>query len=121
MIQKMKSTDADIVFGSRYIEGGGIYGWNLFRKLTSRVGNLITYLSTGVYLSDFTNSFRVYKREVIQKCIQTVKTMGYSFQMEIIIRALKYGYKVQECPVYFVDRIYGASKLGELFLCYLIL
>ena len=113
MIKQMQETDADIVFGSRYIPGGGIYGWNLFRKLTSRVGNLITYLSTGLYLSDFTNSFRVYKRKVIQHCIQTVQGMGYSFQMEILIRAMKYGYKARECPVYFVDRIYGASKLGR--------
>jgi dolichol-phosphate mannosyltransferase len=113
MINKMEKTKADIVFGSRYIPGGGIYGWNLYRKITSRVGNLLSYLSTGVILSDFTNSFRVYKTNVFRDCIQTIKSMGFAFQMEMIIRAKKYGYKIEECPVYFVDRIYGASKLGD--------
>jgi dolichol-phosphate mannosyltransferase len=113
MIKKMGETKADIVFGSRYIQGGGIFGWNLYRKITSRVGNLLSYLSTGVTLSDFTNSFRVYKTDVFRDCIQTIKSMGFAFQMEMVIRAKKYGYKIEECPVYFVDRIYGASKLGN--------
>lgn len=111
----MQATKADIVFGSRYISGGGIFGWNLYRKITSRVGNLLSYLSTGIVLSDFTNSFRIYKTEVFRDCIETIKSMGFAFQMEMVIRAKKYGYKVQECPVYFVDRIYGASKLGICF------
>ena len=109
----METRNCDIVFGSRYIKTGGIFGWNLYRKITSRVGNLLSYLSTGLQVSDFTNSFRIYKRTVFEDCIQTVKSMGFSFQMEMIIRAMKYGYRAEECPVYFVDRIYGASKLGK--------
>jgi dolichol-phosphate mannosyltransferase len=115
MINRMKESEADIVFGSRYIDKGGIFGWNLYRKITSRVGNLLSYLSTGIMLSDFTNSFRVYRTSVFKECIQTIKSMGFAFQMEMVIRAKKYGYKIEECPVYFVDRIYGASKLGDLF------
>ena len=113
MINKMSESRADIVFGSRYISEGGIYGWNVFRKITSRVGTLLSYLSTGVMVSDFTNSFRIYKTDVFRDCLQTIKSMGFAFQMEMIIRAMKYGYKVVECPVYFVDRIFGASKLGN--------
>ena len=112
MINKMESSGSDIVFGSRYIPGGGIFGWNLYRKITSRVGNLLSYLSTGVVRSDFTNSFRIYKTSVFKDCIQTIKSMGFAFQMEMLIRAEKYGCKIVDCPVYFVDRIYGASKLG---------
>ena len=64
MIAKQKERDYDVVTGSRYISGGGVYGWNLQRKLTSRVANFIADTLLNPCVSDLTGSFRLFKREV---------------------------------------------------------
>ena len=63
-------------------------------------------------VSDLTGSFRLYKKSVLEKVINSTQSKGYSFQMEMMVRAKAMGYKVAECPITFVDRLYGESKLG---------
>jgi dolichol-phosphate mannosyltransferase len=85
----------------------------LKRKLVSRGANLLadTVLRPGV--SDLTGSYRLYKKEVLAKVIASTTSKGYTFQMEMMVRAKAMGFKVAECPIEFVDRVYGESKLGE--------
>ena len=66
-IDKMRLTGCDIVTGTRYKNGGGVDGWNLYRKVTSRTANLIARTLLGSSCSDLTGSFRLYKRHVIEK------------------------------------------------------
>ncbi|KAI7098649.1 Dolichol-phosphate mannosyltransferase subunit, partial [Hortaea werneckii] len=112
MIAKQKEADYDIVTGTRYAPGGGVYGWDLKRKLVSRGANLIadTVLRPGV--TDLTGSFRLYKKEILSKVITSTESKGYSFQMEMMVRAKGMGCSVAEVPITFVDRLYGESKLG---------
>lgn len=113
MVEIQKSTGADIVTGTRYAgDDAGVYGWDLKRKLISRGANLFadTVLQPGV--SDLTGSFRLYRRDVLRKVMESTESKGYSFQMEMMVRAKAMGFKVRECPISFVDRIYGESKLG---------
>ena len=112
MISLQSAHNADIVTGTRYRGDGGVYGWDLKRKFVSRGANLFadTVLRPGV--SDLTGSFRLYRREVLEKVIRCTESKGYSFQMELIVRAKGMGYKVSECPIEFVDRVFGESKLG---------
>jgi len=112
MIEKMRENNLDIVYGSRYDENGGICGWSFFRKLTSRVANFITVQSFNQSVSDFTNSFRIYKRDLFQKLIPEVQNKGFAFQMEIMVRAGWRQAKIDSVSIVFVDRIYGKSKLG---------
>jgi dolichol-phosphate mannosyltransferase len=112
----------DIVTGTRYsshskpsLEGtapGGVYGWDLKRKLVSRGANFLadTVLSPGV--SDLTGSFRLYRLPVLRHIITVTQSKGYVFQMEMMVRARALGYTVGEVPITFVDRIFGESKLG---------
>eukprot|EP00736_Rhodelphis_marinus_P013910 Rmarinus@m.2797 len=111
-IEKQKQGDYDVVSGTRYVTGGGVHGWDLRRKLTSRVANYLaaTMLQPGV--SDLTGSFRLYKKAVLDSVIKHVRSKGYTFQMEIVVRAKELGYTVGEVPITFVDRVYGESKLG---------
>ena len=111
-VRKMQETNADIVTGTRYMSGGGVYGWDLRRQLTSRVANFIASTLLNPASSDLTGSFRLYKKHVLEEIIPKVKARGYVFQMEIIVRAQYEGYKIEEVPITFVDRIYGESKLG---------
>lgn len=101
-IRAQRQHDADVVTGSRYIDGGGVYGWSLFRKLTSRVANYLgAWSSCGCHplthtvfgaaqvlldpvVSDLTGSYRLYKREACQKLMNSVQSKGFTFQMEIM-------------------------------------
>jgi len=119
MILKMNSKDYDIVSGTRYRKGGGVAGWDLKRKITSKGANfLATFLLDTGNASDLTGSFRLYKKEALDKILPQVQSKGYSFQMEILILAKKARMTLGEVPITFVDRIYGESKLGanEIFL-----
>jgi dolichol-phosphate mannosyltransferase len=113
MIRVQKTKSYDIVTGTRYAgDGSGVSGWDLKRKLVSRGANLFadTLLRPGV--SDLTGSFRLYKKEVLQKVIKSTESKGYAFQMEMMVRAKAMGFTVAEVPISFVDRLYGESKLG---------
>ncbi len=111
-IKKQRETGADIVTGTRYAQNGGVYGWDLNRKLTSRVANFLAATLLAPKASDLTGSFRLYKKDVLERCLKSVKSRGYVFQMEIIFRAQYFGYQIEEVPITFVDRIFGESKLG---------
>ncbi|KAL7644175.1 UNVERIFIED_CONTAM: hypothetical protein RMT77_005001 [Armadillidium vulgare] len=111
-IKKQEEKDYDIVSGTRYINGGGVYGWDFKRKLISRTANYITQVLLRPGASDLTGSFRLYKKEVLNKLMEHCITKGYVFQMEMIIRARQLGYSIGEVPISFVDRVYGESKLG---------
>ncbi|KAI5478126.1 glycosyltransferase family 2 protein [Pseudohyphozyma bogoriensis] len=111
-IAKQKAQNLDIVTGTRYIPGGGVYGWDLKRKVISRGANLLAKLVLWPGVSDVTGSFRLYKKPVLESLIASTQSRGYVFQMEIIVRAKAAGYTVGEVPITFVDRVYGESKLG---------
>ena len=86
MIEKQKTGDYDIVTGTRYSGDGGVYGWDLKRKMVSRGANLFadTVLRPGV--SDLTGSFRLYKRAVLESAIAQTESKGYTFQMVRILQ-----------------------------------
>ena len=113
-IQLQKKSNCDIVLSTRYAQGGGVAGWDLKRVLMSRGANLLANLLLNTGISDLTGSFRLYKREVFDDLIRSIKGKTYVFQMEIILRATVKGYVIKESPIMFVDRIYGASKLGAM-------
>lgn len=113
MILKMNAHDYDIVSGTRYRKGGGVAGWDLRRKITSKGANFLAqFLLNPGNASDLTGSFRLYKREALEKILPQVKSKGYAFQMEILILARKANMTLGEVPITFVDRLYGESKLG---------
>ncbi|NXW26499.1 DPM1 mannosyltransferase, partial [Phaetusa simplex] len=109
---KQKEGNFDIVSGTRYKGNGGVYGWDLKRKLISRGANFITQVLLRPGASDLTGSFRLYRKEVLQKLMEKCVSKGYVFQMEMIVRARQLGYTIGEVPISFVDRVYGESKLG---------
>lgn len=108
----MEETGCDLVSGTRYLPGGGVYGWDLNRKMTSRVANFLAATMLNPSASDLTGSFRLYKKDVLEKIMPLVKSRGYVFQMEIITRAQYMGNTIEEVPITFPDRIFGESKLG---------
>ncbi|KAI2649788.1 Dolichol-phosphate mannosyltransferase subunit 1 [Labeo rohita] len=86
-IEKQKEGGYDMVSGTRYRGDGGVYGWDLRRKL-------------------------IRCKEVLEKLVEQCVSKGYVFQMEMIVRARQLGFTIGEVPISFVDRVYGESKLG---------
>lgn len=111
-IAKQKQGNYDIVTGTRYRGNGGVYGWDLKRKLVSRGANFLASTLLRPRVSDLTGSYRLYKKEALQRIVDETKSKGYVFQMEMIVRARALGLSIAEVPISFVDRVYGESKLG---------
>ncbi|XP_050719383.1 dolichol-phosphate mannosyltransferase subunit 1-like [Eriocheir sinensis] len=111
-IKKQKEGNYDVVSGTRYQGSGGVYGWDLKRKVISRGANYVTQILLRPGASDLTGSFRLYRKDVLQKLVKACVSKGYVFQMEMIIRARQFHYTIGEVPISFVDRVYGESKLG---------
>jgi len=112
MIDLMDKRKVEIITGTRYVRGGGVYGWDMKRKLTSKGANFLADFLLNPGVSDLTGSFRLYERKVLEQILPQIQCKGYAFQMEIIVRSKKVGFQVNELPITFVDRIYGESKLG---------
>ncbi|CAN3374390.1 hypothetical protein DIURU_000730 [Diutina rugosa] len=111
-IAKQKEGNYDIVTGTRYAGDGGVYGWDFKRKLVSNGANFLASTVLRPHVSDLTGSYRLYKKEVLQKIIAATVSKGYVFQMEMMVRARSMGFTIGEVPIAFVDRLYGESKLG---------
>jgi dolichol-phosphate mannosyltransferase len=111
-IRKQQTEQCDIVTGTRYAGDGGVFGWDLKRKIISRGANYIAQILLRPGASDLTGSFRLYRKDVLEKLVQSCVSKGYVFQMEMIVRARQFGFSIAEVPISFVDRLYGESKLG---------
>jgi dolichol-phosphate mannosyltransferase len=105
--------DADVVLGSRYVEGGGIEDWGLLRRLISHGGCVYARAILGVQVHDLTGGFKCIRREVLETIgLETVRAEGYVFQVEVTYRALLAGFRVAEVPIVFRDRSVGTSKMS---------
>lgn len=112
-----KIREYDLVLGSRYMKGGETEGWPLRRKFLSKGGNLYARTILGLPYSDLTGGFKCFRAEVLRAIgLDSVDAKGYGFQMEMTYRAHKLGFRIQEIPIVFPDRLRGESKLsGDIF------
>jgi dolichol-phosphate mannosyltransferase len=105
---------ADLVVGSRNVPGGGVKGWGLGRQVLSKGGSLYARTILGIGVRDVTTGYKAFRREVIERIeLGSVRSSGYSFQIEMTYRALRLGFKVVEVPIVFVDREVGRSKMDR--------
>jgi dolichol-phosphate mannosyltransferase len=105
--------DADLVLGSRYVDGGGIEDWGLVRRLISHGGCVYARAILGVKIHDLTGGFKCIRREVLEAIqLESVRADGYVFQIEVTYRALLAGFRVREVPIVFRDRTVGTSKMS---------
>jgi dolichol-phosphate mannosyltransferase len=105
--------DADLVLGSRYVDGGGVEDWGLVRRLISRGGGLYARIILGVPIHDLTGGFKCIHRRVLEAIeLETVRAEGYVFQIEVTYRAMLAGFQVTEVPIVFRDRSVGTSKMS---------
>ncbi|MCO5214619.1 MAG: polyprenol monophosphomannose synthase [Thermomicrobiales bacterium] len=114
MMNTAVATNADLVLGSRYIEGGSTIGWPLHRRWISRFGSWYAGWVVGVHIRDLTGGFKVWRRETLDRIdLASISSDGYGFQIETTWRAHRHGAHIEQVPIVFHDRIAGASKLSR--------
>lgn len=107
------SKTADVVVGSRYLNGANVVHWPIRRLLLSYSANIYSRIITGVPLNDTTSGFKCFRREVLEALdLDAVHSGGYSFQLEMNFRAYCKGFKLSEIPIIFTDRTLGRSKMN---------
>lgn len=105
---------ADVVVGSRYVTGVNVVNWPMGRILMSFYASKYVRLVTGLDVHDTTAGFVCYRRRVLEALpLDKVKFKGYAFQIEMKFTAAKYGFKVVEVPIIFVNRVLGTSKMNS--------
>jgi dolichol-phosphate mannosyltransferase len=106
--------DADLVLGSRYVDGGSVEDWGAVRRAISSGGSIYARLLLGVPVRDLTGGFKCFRRAVLQAIdLDAIHSRGYAFQIELTYRALRRGFRVREVPIRFVDREVGGSKMSR--------
>jgi len=106
--------NADMVIGSRYINGVRVEGWPFRRLLLSKAANVYTACMLVKPVSDFTAGFRCYRREVLEAMdLDAIHSEGYGFQIETAYLTFKNGFRVREIPIMFREREQGVSKLSK--------
>ena len=100
--------DADIVVGSRYVPGGGVVNWPLWRRVVSRGASAMGRVIVGLDVRDLTSGFAAFRREHMEQLLPTLSPRGFKLLLEIIAKSG--GARLVETPITFVDRRYGRSK-----------
>lgn len=109
-IHIQQKTNCDLVYGSRYNQGN-VVNWSYIRKVISRGANNLTQILLGVDVTDYTNSFRLYKTSLFKTIVPLARSDGFAIQMEIIYLAALKDFKIEEYPVIFYERNEGSSKM----------
>ena len=105
---------ADLVIGSRYVEGGSIGNWGMLRRFVSVGGSWYARILLGAPIRDLTGGFKCYRRRVLDTIdLEAIHSKGYAFQIETTYRVMRAGFSVVEVPIAFVDREHGHSKMSR--------
>jgi dolichol-phosphate mannosyltransferase len=107
--------ESDVVLGSRYQNGHvNVVNWPMSRLFLSYAANIYARFVTGLPIFDTTGGFKCFRRNVLESIdLNSVKSNGYAFQIEMSFRAWKRGFQLFEIPIIFVDRTEGVSKMSK--------
>lgn len=112
MLKLLESND--VVIGSRYVPGGGTVNWGLGRRILSKGGSFYSRLILGAPIHDFTGGFNGWRKPVLDAVeLGSLRSDGYSFQIELKFRAFTRKFRMTEFPIVFVDRKVGKSKMNK--------
>jgi dolichol-phosphate mannosyltransferase len=105
--------NADLVLGSRYVNGIRIINWPLSRLMLSKGAALYVRIITGMPITDPTGGYKCFRRQAFLALdLDKVQSNGYSFQIELTHKLWRQGYRVAEVPIIFTEREQGHSKMS---------
>jgi dolichol-phosphate mannosyltransferase len=114
MVQALATTDAAVVLGSRYVQGGSVAGdWGWHRKALSAWANFYVNTILRLRVKDATAGFKAWHAETLRKIdVSSIQSNGYAFQVEMNYRTVKHGMRIMEVPIRFEERAEGVSKMS---------
>lgn len=105
---------ADLVIGSRYLNGISVVNWPLRRIILSSFANFYIRTITGLGLRDITTGYRCWRRQALARLpLEGIVSDGYAFLLDVTFMAAHAGLRIVEAPIIFVERRQGASKLSS--------
>jgi dolichol-phosphate mannosyltransferase len=108
------AASADVVIGSRYMNGVSVVNWPLHRIFLSTFANRYIRAVTRLSASDCTSGFRCWRREALSRLpLDSMVSDGYAFLVEMLFDAMRQGCRFAEVPIIFVERRQGQSKLSS--------
>ena len=114
LLAPITADTADLVIGSRYVKGGRVLDWGLFRRLVSRGGSLFARTVLSLRPNDLTGGFKAWRATTLDAIpFDGVHAGGYVFQIEMTHRASRAGARIAEVPITFQDRRVGRSKMSR--------
>jgi dolichol-phosphate mannosyltransferase len=114
LIGPVVANEADLVIGSRYVEGGGVVDWGIGRRIVSRAGSLFARTVLSLAPHDLTGGFKAWRASTLAAIpFDGVHAGGYVFQIEMTYRASRAGARIREVPIVFRDRRAGQSKMSR--------
>jgi dolichol-phosphate mannosyltransferase len=114
MMDAQHNSDISITLGTRWIPGGSVVNWPLFRQLLSRAGTAYARIALRIPLHDLTGGFRIYSVALLRKLnLSQMTATGYCFQIEMAMASELAGASMREVPITFVERINGVSKMSR--------
>ena len=109
-----KMQNFDVVIGSRYLNGVSVVNWPIRRLILSYCASVYTRIITGLDLHDCTSGFKCFRHSVLEAIdLETIRSDGYSFQIEMNYRCMERGFCLGEVPIIFIDRHAGSSKMSK--------
>jgi len=112
-LPRLLGVEADLVLGSRYVQGGGTRNWSVFRQALSRLGTRYASAWLGLQYTDLTGGFRCWSGELLGQVLdRPIRSEGYAFQVEMCARAHGHGAQIVEIPIVFTERAQGSSKMS---------
>ncbi len=114
LIEPLLAGEADLVIGSRYVQGGRVEDWSLGRRLISRGGSIFSQIVLGLRQHDLTGGFKAWRAPTLAAIpFDGIHAGGYVFQIEMTYRANRDHARIREVPITFRDRLVGQSKMGR--------
>ena len=108
------AADAELVIGSRYLQGVSVVNWPLRRIFLSAFANRYIRAVTGLRVADCTSGYRCWRREALRRVpLERLVSEGYAFVVEMLYRAHRAGCRVREVPIIFIERRQGHSKVSS--------
>ena len=111
---KVAAAGADLVIGSRYLNGISVVNWPLRRIILSSFANFYIRTVTGLGLRDITTGYRCWRRPALARLpLDKIVSEGYAFLLDVTFMAAHAGLRIEESPIIFIERRQGASKLSS--------
>jgi dolichol-phosphate mannosyltransferase len=107
------SHSADVVMGSRWVPGGEVKNWPWHRRALSRGGSIYSRVLLRLRQRDVTGGYRIYTKNALERMhLSDIESLGYCFQIDMLLHAVNARLRVVEVPITFVERTLGTSKMS---------